>query len=463
MKKTNEQFQNEFYSRYDKNEYELLGVYDGKDTPIKIIHKKCIFPTGQFTYDTTPTVLLDKRKVHLCPFCMGSYVWKENVFREYVSYTSPNIEPLNDFISGSEKMSFRCKTCNGIFQRTPVVFKNGKSGCPYCSKTKKKILVGYNDMWTTHPERAKYLKNPDDGFKYTYNTTHPLEWKCINCHHCFTKAPSHWVFDINEKFKCPNCKDGFSYPEKFISNMLSQIGVSYITQLSCTTFEWCERYRYDFYLPQYHMIIETHGIQHYEESAWDLQRNIENDAIKEDLALKNGIRHYVVIDCKYSDSNYIQNSIFQTCLPEILDLRKVDFELCNIRSISNYMKNIWEEWNNGNHNIREISKKYNIGVQTIEHYLQKGSECGQCTYDVKQNIRDTWAKTISKIAKPIYCIELSRLFISKSEVHRVLGSKIWDNAIDNPNKTSIGYHWRSATQQEIDSIDPYSYLNILNG
>ena len=48
-----------------------------------------------------------------------------------------------------------------------------------------------------------------------------------------------------------------------------------------------------FYLPKYNCIIETHGLQHYEESSMtsrSLQEEIDNDLFKQEMALKNGIK-----------------------------------------------------------------------------------------------------------------------------------------------------------------------------
>ena len=85
----------------------------------------------------------------------------------------------------------------------------------------------------------------------------------------------------------PNCGDKVSYDEKFLSSILSQLKVDFATQLSKSTFNWCDKYRYDFYIPSLNMIIETHGIQHYEENKnWtmSLEEEQENDKIKKELA-----------------------------------------------------------------------------------------------------------------------------------------------------------------------------------
>lgn len=59
------------------------------------------------------------------------------------------------------------------------------AGCPTC--TGRKVLVGFNDLCTTHPELAKdwnYEKN--DGLlpsQVTRITTKTVWWKCHDCGH----------------------------------------------------------------------------------------------------------------------------------------------------------------------------------------------------------------------------------------------------------------------------------------
>ena len=122
-------------------------------------------------------------------------------------------------------------------------------------------------------------------------------------------------------FSCNRCGDGISYGEKFMYSLLNQIRENFITQLSRTTFGWCDKYKYDFYLPRINTIIEVHGIQHYEENRSSLYcYNASNDEIKEKLAKENGISNYIVIDCRKSNLQYIKESIINTNLLQLLNV-----------------------------------------------------------------------------------------------------------------------------------------------
>ena len=53
-------------------------------------------------------------------------------------------------------------------------------------------------------------------------------------------------------------------------------------------------------------------IAFYSEEIRQEQREI--DRIKRELALKNGISEYIELDCRYSDKNYIKESIIKSNL-----------------------------------------------------------------------------------------------------------------------------------------------------
>lgn len=53
--------------------------------------------------------------------------------------------------------NYTCQICTYEGNNTELEFNHGKR-CPVCAG--KKVLIGYNDLWTTHPEIAKLLKDP---------------------------------------------------------------------------------------------------------------------------------------------------------------------------------------------------------------------------------------------------------------------------------------------------------------
>jgi len=241
---------------------------------------------------------------------------------------------------GSKKKAWwRCGL--GHEWETTIQTRTRGSGCPYCANYKPKILRGYNDLWTTDPETAKLLLNPNDGYVYSKGSGKKVDWKCACGNLILNKA----IYTIKEnKLPCPRCSDGSSYAEKFIFNVLKMYTNDFVWE---KTFDWSNNKRYDFYLPEYNIIIEVHGKQHYEESisslsGVSLKQEQENDTYKRELALKNGINEYIVIDARRADSTFILKSIYNSNLSKFFDLSRLDIKTLKNKVKSNIHKRIME-------------------------------------------------------------------------------------------------------------------------
>lgn len=165
-------------------------------------------------------------------------------------------------------------------------------------------------------------------------------------------------------------------------NLLKVLGLNFKTQ---KTFYWSNNRRYDFYLPKYNLIIETHGEQHYEEAFKNIQgsrtlkEEQENDKYKYKIAMNNSIDEYIVIDCRKSDINWIKKNIINSNLAEIFDLRNVDWESIDFKSRKSTHIEFLKLWNDGN-STEEISKETGSGKSTIINALNKFSKIGLCNY-----------------------------------------------------------------------------------
>lgn len=263
-------------------------------------------------------------------------------------------------------------------------------GCSCCAG--RTAVLGINTIWDTH----KWLVDDfglDEEFAktHTYGTGDKGTFRCKHCGEICVDYISYVVKRGN--VNCKRCSDAVSYPEKFIFNTLTQLNIEFKTQLSKTTFEWCDKYRYDFYIPSLNMIIEAHGEQHYiqtrRKNARTLQEEQENDKLKEQLAKENGIKHYIVIDCRESTLNWMKNNIINSKLNELFDLSKVDWNQCQEYTLKNIAKEVCDYWNNK----EEWESATDLGVifkkdrHTISKFLKRGSELGWCNYDPKEELR----------------------------------------------------------------------------
>ena len=282
-----------------------------------------------------------------------------------------------------------------------IVEKSLKKGtrCSIC--TNQTVLVGYNDLATTDSHLVSYFKNPDDAKKYT---AHSHKKVTLKCPYCGKEKEMRIDTLINYGFSCPNCSDGVSIPEKYMSNILHSVNYNYAHQLSKVDFEWIGKYKYDFYLPDYNIIIETHGEQHYKEknesSNWDGLENVQkNDNNKLKLAEQNGYelnKNYFVIDCSSSDFKILTENIKHTLniIEELydIDFSTIDYKECYIKSqisIFNLVVEIANEHPEFTQQqiADELKEKYGyqLTVSTISSYLKKSNKLGLTNYKNKND------------------------------------------------------------------------------
>lgn len=183
----------------------------------------------------------------------------------------------------------------------------------------------YN-IFNTNSELFSILANPEDGYKYTCNSNKKVNWKCLNCGEIIVNKRINLV--NYRGLSCPRCSLKRPYPERMMYILLSTFFKNIIVDESQ---EWSKQKRYDFYMPNFKMITETHGMQHsgygYEGlSGRTLEEEQANDKLKYEMAIANGIEHYIVIDCRYSKFNYIKKNILESELNNLLNLSNVDWE-----------------------------------------------------------------------------------------------------------------------------------------
>ena len=286
--------------------------------------------------------------------------------------------------------------CRHEFEALPNnVIYDDRIHCPVCAG--RIVIKGVNDIATTAPGLVKYLKDKDDSFKYTSNSNINLEWKCPDCNDEWVTSPNKMM---QRKQLCRNCGDYNKYPEKFVSNFLDQLCEIYSHDIE---FDWSDKKRYDFYLPMWNMIIETHGKQHYSESffykgARNLYEEQENDFIKKELALHNKIAEYIELDCSKSDPEWIKKSIYNSLLRPILmfDMEDIDWDECEKFALSNIVKEICDDYENGI-GITLLIEKYDRCHNTIVSYLKRGAKFGWCSYDPIVSKQQGNGKTVKKM------------------------------------------------------------------
>ena len=322
---------------------------------------------------------------------------------------------------------YKCLNCNNEDWAIEYTLNDSQHcGCNACCYPPKKLVQGINDIATTNPWMIKYFDNPDDANKYFKFSKEKKNMRCPDCGRIHKNIR---IYDVyrNRGLSCP-CGDGWSYPNKFMYSLLEQLGVDFEAE---KIFDWSDNRKYDDYI-EYNglkIITEQHGLQHYEgrinPNSRTLEEEKENDKYKYQLAIKNGIDKYFVIDSSISSLEHMKNSILKSDFLLLFDktIDDINWDICDEFATSNLAKKICiYKQTNPNITISEISKLFHISYKTTLDYIKKGTKFGWCSYQMFDDLKmlREHNKTIS-CEIPIYCTSTNKyyrsanLFVSKYE------------------------------------------------
>lgn len=285
----------------------------------------------------------------------------------------------DEYINNKTYMDFYCDK-DHHWTSKPNWILNGQY-CPYCIN--RRVLIGYNDLWTTHREIAMLLKDPQIGYEHTYGSKYETYFVCPFCGNIIFKSIKNIY---NRGLACPRCGDNISYPNKFIRAMLLQLDVKNIIYEYSPS--WLSPYSFDNYceINGVKILIEAdggvgHGYKVFGSNETDT-KGIERDKIKDKMAKKHEM-HVIRIDCNYKDNNryqYIKQHILDSELAAIIDLSYVDWDKCHHEALSSLIYRCAKMYDDG-YSIGDIS--YNIGYTggTVSGWLKQATNIGLCEYN----------------------------------------------------------------------------------
>lgn len=358
---------------------EVLGLYTLNNQKIRHRCKVC-----KYEWDATPINVLRGRG---CPAC-GNLKRAKTEAKTQKQYegelkdVNNSIELLDSYINTNTPILHRCKVCNHQWKIRPSKLLKGQ-GCPVCSGN----IIGespyfQNSIWSSEYREyfSKYLSE-EQMKKYMPYSNKKVEVTCPECRNV-KKIGMDTL--LASGLGCI-CGDGQSYPNKFVRKVLDLLKIQYIPEYKSA---WTNKKVYDIYIPSLDCIIENHGEQHYVNTfssygGRNLQEEMFNDKYKKQLALDNNIKHYIVLDCRHSEKEWIKKSILDSDLVDLLDIKEKDinWELCDEYATKNIVKIASELWNL-QLTMKEIRKELNLSKGTIEAYLKKANDLGWCDYVV---------------------------------------------------------------------------------
>ena len=199
--------------------------------------------------------------------------------------------------SAHEKVKILCRKHNKYFYQSPNRHINGQ-GCNICGNEKiKSKLMKTLDQFISESDKVH-------NSKYDYRLTeykgsnYPISIICKIHHTIFNQRPH----DHLSGKGCPRCKS--SKLEDKTRKILDRHNIKYKEQKKLDKCKYKKHLPFDFYLPEYNVVIECQGKQHFEPIAfWGgqakfLYRNI-CDMIKYNYCKREGI---TLIEIPYWDN-----------------------------------------------------------------------------------------------------------------------------------------------------------------
>ena len=309
---TKEQFDEKMKEKFPDESYKIIyyGANSFENSIIECLscHKKITINTGE---------LFRKRKKHLCSHCCT--LREDTVKNREFIYNSIKDEAYNiEFFMKKQSKNgnkgaavrFTCKKCdfiNEIFVGN-VLRSEGKCTCQRCSGQKiyKDDIIFFQELEERFPQKFTLLTP----YK---NVKEDIKVRCNNCNFIRNVKP-----DTLLKYGyCPKCGKSKSSGEQKISSWLENNNIKYETQKYFKDWNIGIHY-FDFYLPDYNLVIEYNGIQHYifnpyfHHTEENFNYRLKKDAQKKEAALLSGLNYLSIKYTNYSSLEDILTKVISS-------------------------------------------------------------------------------------------------------------------------------------------------------
>jgi len=344
---------------------ELISDYINTNTRARF---KC--KIDGWEWETIPTVFIRKTKSG-CPKCAGNLKSNHSDFIQKLSKVTPTIEILNEYVRSNVKVLCHCKECGHEWRSTPNKLLQGRS-CPSCAVIKRG--VSKTIKYDIFQERIKDI-NLNIILTGNYlGVSKKTKFKCLICGHVWEVAPTtlltgvgcpecakkkmmktneqflldlHKVTNLIEpleaymgsdvKIKCKCLREGcgniwMGNPHSMLrgagcpkcNTSLGEIKILNYLLNNNINHEWTKEFAgligtgggllsYDFYLPNYNLLIEYQGEFHdgaaKQQPFSDFLKQVEHDKRKKEYAEQQNIQ---LLEIWYWDFDNIDSILKNT-------------------------------------------------------------------------------------------------------------------------------------------------------
>lgn len=315
LKKTTDTFINELRMINDK--IEIIGEYTGANDNIAC---KCII--CDYMWSPISSSLLQGCG---CPYCSGCITLTHDEFVEKIKEKiNENIIILGKYVNSTTKIECKCKKCGYVWDTLPERILKG-NGCKKCANkelSKKKMKK--------HDDFVIQMKDVNSEItvigKYT-GANKKIMCQCKICNHIWEPTPSSLLNGTG----CPKCS--CSYGEKIISIFLFDNKITFESQKRFNVLKGIggKSLSYDFYLPQYNLLIEFQGEQHIHAREYfggeeKLKIQQEHDRRKREYAKQNNIN---LLEIWYYDIDNIESILLQ----KINEIKENNLKLESVETV----------------------------------------------------------------------------------------------------------------------------------
>lgn len=278
-KMTRKELIQKIHNTYLEANFEII-TWDGVSThPITI---RCLDCGQEKTY-TRIYGLFGKSKTRFCSNCSETKSQRE--VREILEDKKLEFIRWANEVDNSNKtvfrVEFRCPKCNQITNRRVWEMLHSDNECGYCGighRRKKTSQQFINEIDEKYPGQYELLDTYD-------SAKSSIRVKHLECGFIFKIRPDNLLHGRG----CPRCNRYNSIGSKAIKKWLEDNNITYETEKN---FEWIGKKRYDFFLPDYKLLIEFNGIQHYQPIEFFLQnRTFEEQQLSDEIKKKEAIKH----------------------------------------------------------------------------------------------------------------------------------------------------------------------------
>lgn len=322
----------------------------------------------------------------------------------------------------------KCETCNNVSEIEEKRLE--QHSCGVCKHKICKPFV--NDLYTMRPDLLKYLKDINESIGVGIYSNKKITVVCPVCKSEKIMSIEKFVFKNQNRCDKCNIKKG-SFGERLFSFILKENNINFQREF---VFDWCKKYRYDFYLYELNDIVEIHGLQHYEECNLcedTLKERQQKDKDKMICALSNNVSSYFIIDSRISTLEYFINSCKNNKQLQLLNLNldlnyslffeeenadeTIYYEIVDKYISGKSKKAIASEYNTTTNKIYSILKT----PYAISKIKELENEQNKDISEIRENIRKERASSANYNLhnnKNIICLETSKIYHTYADAQR---------------------------------------------